>query len=260
MSHDYYSPFEIVKLDRFSDEMIKVSRNLVIKMNISLARSAKDSRYFFYREYEYMIGRVKRVSIKRVFDYFLSIEETVKGENGNKAYVRINQSDYYPFWNMINTAKEWFTAHKFRGLYGKKGDAMSIMASPVPSFELPGLPMKTTLRIWPTVINNGYSLKQGISLEIDNGEYISKHDIPIEGVFALWTMFPPQYSLYHEANTMLASLDIPLGTNRVNMNDKSDSDTLPSYSEELEYVQNSNGLIKGRTIGGTKPTLEDLEG
>ena len=64
---------------------------------------------FKSKEFEYTINGHARTSIKRGFDYYLSIESLTKNANGDRAFVRIGVTEYYSFMKAIMDVMDWFT-------------------------------------------------------------------------------------------------------------------------------------------------------
>ena len=43
---DFYEPFEVIKFEKFCDDIVHMGRGLIIRINVNLARAYNDNRYF----------------------------------------------------------------------------------------------------------------------------------------------------------------------------------------------------------------------
>lgn len=253
-NNNYYEPFQLIKIEKISDDIFHMGRNLMIRICSNLAKSVNGNRYFFYKEYEYEIGDVSKVSIKRGFDYYLSIEEVTKPKDGrNKIFIRIGPSEFYGFIDLIQEAMKWFTSVKYKQLYAKKGGELVFGTSTIPSKTLSGLPLNMSITFAPHIIDNGKEFKPAVKIIIDNGIDIADFYMSVDNLFGIYGALV-NYNMFISAQIMVSSLGIQLGTNRINMNHESKSNQLPT---SLESVKQDTGGINGRVIGGDK--LENLE-
>lgn len=244
----YYEPFQIIKFEKISDGIINIGRNLEIRICANLAKNYNGTRYFFYKEYEYFLNGSKHVSVKRGFDYYISIEETVKPKERDKVFIRIGPSEYYGFMRIIQGAMEWFTNKKYQKLYARNGAELVFTTSSIPTEVLSNLPMGITITLSPDIMDNGKEFKPSIHMLVETkGEMIDFY-FTVDNLFGIYGALV-NYNMFMSAQTMVSSLGIPLGTNRVDLQDDSNSNPLP----QTIPTQNS---INGRVIG--KPKLDDL--
>lgn len=247
----YYDPFEIIQLEKISDHITNIGRRFDVKINVSLARSVNDNRYCFYTEYEYSINGYKRTSIKRGFDYYLSIESVGKTTDGNKIFVRIGTADFYAFMRALEEVTSWFTDKRWSKSFAtKNGNLILTTDRPSPRY-ITGLPMDKIIGFDLIVIND-YTVQPGVRVMI--GDESTYADVTVDTIFGLYGALM-NFNMFMSAQTMLASLNIPLGTNRVNLVQSSTSNKLPTEAEKM--VMPSTSGINGRKIG--KPTIQDLE-
>lgn len=252
---NFYEPFEIIKFEKFSDDIIHVGRGLILRINVALAKSFNDNRYFFYKEYEYTLQGYKRVSIKRGFDYYISLEEVLKPKDRYKFFIRIGLSDFYILKQRIDEMIQWFTSNKYSKLFAKNNNEMVLGMTNVPRIGLQDLPSGVSLMFNPVVIGVGNSQMPGIAIELDNGKDAVDYTMTVDQLFALKTALDG-FNPFISAQIMVASMGIPLGTNRVDLDDAANNHQLPALNEE-EKVKKANTSIEGRLIGGVKK-LEDL--
>ena len=138
------SPFEILKVDKISDDIYSLGPNVLLKFNVSLSRSSNGKRYHFYKEFEYpsSFDNIKSlVTIKRSFDFYLSIENMQKDNNGNKLFIRIGAQEYMLFKKALEQAISWFTDPKYNNLFATNRGKLVIMP-PIPEFRISNLPMR----------------------------------------------------------------------------------------------------------------------
>ena len=245
----YYNPFELIKLERISDIITHIGKNYVIRINVSLSKSSNDNKYLFYTEYEYNINGYRGVSIKRGFDYYISIESITKLTNGDKVFIRIGLAEYYIFIKAIEEVISWFTDKKWARAFVKK-DGRIIMTSDRPNPKsIRGLPMNKSIT-FDLIVVEGYTSQPGVRIVFDENHYT---DVSADTIFSIYSAFY-NFNMFMSAQTMVASLGIPLGTNRVDLSDIAKSNLLPSHPESVPKASS----IEGRTIGG-KTTLKDLE-
>ena len=252
---NYYEPFEIIRFEKISDDVTHMGKNLVIKINANLAKSYNGNRYFFYKEYEYAIGSYRRVSVKRGFDYYLSIESSSKPKDKDKLFIRIGTGEFYGFMKTLEGVIEWFTSAKYKKLFAKSKGELLITESVVPTKELSGLPMGITMTFNPTVIDTGYEFKPGVHLLVDTGKEYYDYEITVDTLFSVYGALM-NYNMFMSAQIMVSSLGIPLGTNHIDLEDSNRSNPLPSINEEEKIPRNN--AVEGRKIGGPSK-IEDLE-
>ena len=106
MAQELIEPMEFFKIDKVSDDVYAIGPNVILKFNVSLSKTSQGKRYHFHKEYEYPSKDIKNqnlVTIKRSFDYYLSIENMQKDSNGNKLFIRIGPQEYMLFKKISNT-------------------------------------------------------------------------------------------------------------------------------------------------------------
>lgn len=253
MNDKYYEPIQLIKCEKISDDIFHMGRCLMIRISVNLAKTVNGSRYFFYKEYEYQLNKAKKVSIKRGFDYYISIEEVVKPKNRDKVFIRIGPSEYYGFMNLIQEAMKWFSGSKYSKLYAKKGAELVFASPTIPSKTLSGLPMGISITLAPDIMDTGKEFKPSVKIIIDTGkEYVDQY-MTVDNLFGIYGALV-NYNMFMSAQTMVASLGIPLGTNRFDLSGDSNNNTLPDHLPEEPKVRDSS--INGRVIGKTIESLE----
>ena len=252
---NYYSPIELIKHEKKSDDVVQMGRNYVFKINATLAKVNNEKKYTFYKEFEYNINGHVGVSIKRGFDYYLSIESLIKNENGNKAFVRIGTGEFYALMEALKEVISWFTDKRWKKVFVKKDNTL-IMTSDRPATRyIYGLPQNKFLA-FELIVVDGYIPQPGVRVTVGSEEFYT--DITTDVVFQVYGALM-NYNMFMSAQIMVSSLGIPLGTNHINLNDNTKSlNIVPNEAPKAEAPPKVSS-IEGRRIGGAK-TLSDLEG
>lgn len=224
----------------------------MIRICANLAKVNNGTRYYFYKEYEYNINHYQKVSVKRGFDYYISIEEVVKPLNGrNKIFIRIGPPEYLGFFDLFKEATKWFSGNK--KIYAKKGGELIFATPTIPSKCLSGLPLGISLTLAPAILDNNKEQKPGVQIIVDTGKEIVDFYMTVDNLFGIYGALT-NYNMFMSAQIMVSSLSIPLGTNRIDLSDADKSNELP----QPEPVKRDNSAINGRVIGGVK-SISDLE-
>lgn len=257
-SKELYEPIEFVRYEKISDDVISMGRNAVLKFNVNLARYPvnKGDRYFYYKEYAYPNKNGSQsVTIKRTYDYYLTIENYSKQNDAEKAYIRINVGEFILLQRAIDICISWFTDRKYERLFVRSNKGLT-MTSPIPSHKIHGLSMNKWIYFEPFIIDRFNSQEPGVRMTLSDDSNVS--DITIENLMGIQHVLNG-FNMFMAAQNMLASLTPPIGTNRYVIDDG----TAANYKIEKENQATNPPILKtsgiiGRKIGGNK-TLEDLE-
>ena len=149
-------PMEFFKIDKVSDDMYVIGPNVLLRFNVNLAKVSNGKRYHYYKEFEYSAKNIQDVStlvtIKRSFDYYLSIENAQRDDNGNKVFIRIGVQEYILFRKVLEDAVSWFTDAKYKYLFVNNKGKLT-MTSPIPEAVVSNLPQHKYIQIIPTIID-----------------------------------------------------------------------------------------------------------
>ena len=157
MAQELIEPMEFFKIDKVSDDVYAIGPNVILKFNVSLSKTSQGKRYHFHKEYEYPSKDIKNqnlVTIKRSFDYYLSIENMQKDSNGNKLFIRIGPQEYMLFKKGLEEAISWFTDSKYAKLFARDKGKL-VLVSPIPEFKIPNLPLRNYIEFTPIIIERG---------------------------------------------------------------------------------------------------------
>ena len=255
MERELIQPIEYLKFDKISDDVYAIGPNFILRFNVSLSKTVNDKRYHFHKEYEYSTkrGSESLVTLKRSFDYYLSIENIQKDSNGNKLFIRIGPQEQMIFKKGLEEAISWFTDKKYSKLYAKdKGNL--IMLAPIPEFRINNLPMQKYILLTPTIIDKGIAnadKEPGIRMEFGDNCIV---EISIDRMMGLYYIISC-FNMYQSAITLINYIGRPeFGTNRIVMENQK------TFSNS-EYISGGTG-IEGRFVTpvGIKNNMESLEG
>lgn len=147
------SPVMFEQYEKISDDLIYLGTNVVLKFTTALSKySDKYGRTSFHKEYEYdsNVSDIPLVSIKRSYDYYISIENIKAIESGYKEFIRIGISEILLLRQSLNMALAWFSDSAYDGLFAKKNDSLLITKDVVPII-VENLPMQKYIRFEPTI-------------------------------------------------------------------------------------------------------------
>lgn len=252
MKSDLIEPMEFLKVDKISDEVYAIGPNVVLKFNVSLSKISNGKRYHFHKEYEYpskgLSDQPTLVTIKRSFDYYLSIENSQKDLNGNKVFIRIGAQEYMIFKKGLEEAIAWFTDKKYSNLFVTNNGKLTI-AAPIPEFRIANLPMQKYIEFLPIIIDRGVASTDktpGIRIILsDQSSYI---DITLDRLMGLYYIISC-FNMYEAALSMVNYLQRPeFGTGRFSMDS--------SYKSRVDDQPRRYSASEGRFISPTISTLE----
>lgn len=245
---ELYEPIEFIKVDKISDDVYAIGPNVILKFNVSLSKVSNGKRYHYHKEYEYpskFQDCPSFVTIKRSYDYYLSIENMQKDENGNKVFIRIGAQEYMLFKKGLEEAISWFTDSKYSNLFVRDRGKL-IITSPSPEFVIRNLPMNKYIQFLPIILNKGISnddKEPGIRIFLgDNNSYV---DINLDRLMGLYYTISC-FNMYQSAAIMVNYLERPdFGTNRYVMEPMQ-----TGYRDKILSEQPKNGAdcVNNRTV------------
>jgi len=241
-----YDPIEFYRYEKSSDDILNLGKNAILKFNVGLAKNVNNTRYFFYKEFQYEgKNSYPSVVIKRSFDYYMSIENLAKQPGRDKAFIRIGVREFTLFEKAIEVLVSWFTDKKYSKLFVNAGNGKISMTAPIPTHRIDGLPMDKWLLFEPIIIDGLDFQEPGVRLTLsEEGNY---SDLTIDTIFGLQHILR-NMNMFTTAQIMLASMPAPIGLNRVNLGDGTSS----TYSKHINKEYDKTSSINGRRIGGNK--------
>jgi len=225
--------------EKITDDLYYMGSNIVVKFNVSLARKREDgSRNTFHHEFEYAMNKYSNpknlVTIKRQFEYYLSIEN-VKAIDNQKEYIYIGVQDFIQFKQKIIESTKWFTSAQFENLFARKDDKI-IMLGKVEPIDISFNRGNKSIRVEPIILNYEDKTLTGVRFylcSLDN--YV---DIDVDRYMG-FVYLVSSLNMFQSAQIMLNYIGRPEdGTNRMSFNNESERD----FAEEGVYCK-TNRLV-----------------
>ena len=239
----------IMKYEKISDDLCILGVNTILRFNVSLAnKNQEGKKRLFHSEFEYRsdkyIDMNSACSIRRTFDYFLSIENMRNTDQGIKEFIMIRIQDILYVREQFQLATRWFRDAKYENLFANSKGKL-VMLGRVEPIKILGLAMGKSLMIEPIVINyDETNQTTGVRLYLSSLEnYVDMSVDKFMGMVYLLSSI----NMYESAQILLNYLQRPeLGTNSFNMNNR------PDDYEADGYIEDKNGKNITRKINNSK--------
>jgi len=133
-----YSSYE-----KMTDDLYWISSNLLLRFNVILAHYDKEgNRVGFHKEFKYPTNKTSYgylKSIRRDFDFYLSIENFYRRNGEDRIFIPINVQDIISVRMALQVVFSWYNDKQYEGLYVTKNGKL-MMTSPAPSYiiQMPG--------------------------------------------------------------------------------------------------------------------------
>ena len=251
-------PMEFIKYDKICDDVFTIGPNTVLRFNVTLSKITNEGkRYHFYKEFEYSSrANTPLVTIKRTYDYYLSIENVVKNKlTDEKAFIRIGPTEYCIFRKQLEEACSWFTDKKWKHLFSRiKGKL--ILMNPIPDSCQAGYPQGKFLSFSPTIINHAeVNEKMEPGVELALGNYQNTVTMNFDRLLGLYYTIQC-FNMYVAAQNLIGYLGCPYGYSRINMTSYGGG-TPERVIPGEEFIGNIDG-VTNRLIGNNK-NISSLE-
>ena len=196
----------------------------VLKFCVDLGRKDKDNkRVHFHKEYRYETNKYincnKLVTLRRSFDFYLTLERYKNNDSYEKHYIQIRAQNMIPLKMILDEAQKWFYDKDYVNLFGRDTDGrihiMQNLASRLPI----ELPMGNFLVLEPIVFTN-YNTdedERGVRMTLGKGDkYI---DMSINK-FLEFKYLIENLNMYESAQILINYIpQIPCGTNTFEFTD-----------------------------------------
>lgn len=239
----------IIKYEKITDDLYILGVNSILRFNVSLANKNQDGKKrLFHSEFEYRSDKYIDInsacSIRRTFDYFLSIENMRNTEQGVKEFIMIRIQDILYVREQFELATKWFRDAKYQNLFANSKGKL-VMLGKVEPIKILGLAMGKSIMLEPIVISYDESNQTtGVRLYLSSlDNYV---DMSVDKFMGLVYLLS-SINMYESAQILLNYLQRPeLGTNNFNMNNR------PDDYEADGYVEDSRGKNVTRKINDSK--------
>lgn len=205
------SPFN--KYDKIVDDITLLGYNVILRFNVILSKPLKDGkRYHFHQEYEYdsnkYIDNNRLVTLRRNFDYYLSIENIRENENGIKEFIQIRPKDMIGLLANLHRVSEWFNMNDVFA-YNKENKLILYKhQNPIIIY----LSMDKYIKFEPIIVKYTNIEKIGVRLYLSSEEHYADIDVD---KFMEFMYFMNTFNMYQSAQLMINYLGMPdYGTNR----------------------------------------------
>lgn len=201
------------------DVVMPLCTSAFLKMNVSLQYlDANNMSHSYHQEFNtYDADGRFRSSIRRTYDYYLSIETF--GKQMDREFIRIGLSELYRLRMIMPHILEWFTSPEFVGLFAYNQNHELYIDKQVDSIMVDNLPMGKFISFEPVVINFNSKSVEGVRMYLNSDNtYI---DIPYEMKFIGFADIILHFDLYLAAQNMLNYFGRPeFGTNSITIGNK----------------------------------------
>lgn len=236
------------KYEKITDDLLLLSPNIILKFTVGLTNySDRFGRQSYHKEFEYSSAKSKSnvISIKRSFDFYLSLENTKSGDN--KEFIRIGVSDIYGFRHIIKKASEWYTSKEYSNLFARKNNRL-IITRRIDPLILDHLPMGKYIKLEPIIVTNINTDEDYIALRMYLSSEDNYGDISVNKLMGLMYILDT-INMYESAQLLLNYIQRPeFGSNIYSLNSE--------YSEE----EPESKLQTGRKIDKNISFFDKMKG
>ena len=246
------NPFEHYdQYERIYDIIMYLGFNTILKFNVDLAHySDKSNREMFHKEFEYMNKQTNMpvISIRRDYNFYLSIENVKMINNIERQIVRIGIEEITLLKHILHQAAKWFTNAEYKDLYAIHNGQL-IMTRKVTPVGINNLPYNKYIEFEPAIYIANEEAIPGVRMTLsDNANFT---DMPLNR-FMGFKYIIDTFNMYQSAQNMINYIARP-----------EPGHNLSSYVDGTNYTRYGRENItgpKGRTVAcQTKdPTLNDL--
>lgn len=213
-----------IDYEKITDDLCQLGYNAILRFNVSLASKLQDgTRRHFHSEFSYRGDKYTNQnisrSIRRHFDYFLSIENTKMNDNGVKEFIMIRIQDILYVREQFEKAVKWFRGEEFSNLFARSKDKL-VMLGKVEPISILGLSMDKSLLLEPVILTYEDHQTTGIRLYLASKDnYVDMTVDKFMGVVYLLSSI----NMYESAQLLLNYLQRPeLGTGVFTFNKNQD--------------------------------------
>lgn len=222
--------------DKISDDVFYIGVKTVLRFNVSLSRKNTETmvRYPFHKEYRYpsQYSKDPLVTIKRSFDYYLTLEKT-----DSSISIMIRPNDMILLQSILASVAQWFSDGTFG--YSAKSKELKIIKKNKP-LVISELALDKYIQFDPVVIvwEQTGQQNQGVRITLsDPNEYV---DISIDRFYGLLYTINT-FNMYQSAQNLLNYIQRP--EYGYNLTEFDNNEFLTEPEDKLE------GAKAKRTIG-----------
>lgn len=215
--------------EKISDDIMYLGTNTILRMNVILAKKLDDGRrYPYHKEYMYetnkYIDTKNILTLRRGFDYYLSIENIKSLYNTEKEFIMIRVQDMIFIRQQLKIVYKWFVSDNCNVF--AISDNKLIILDKVQPIVICGLASQKYISFEPTIIQyDDDNMIQGIRVHLSSdNNYV---DMTIDR-FMGFLYIINTINLYESAQLILNYIGRPdFGTNMI---DYTKSDTSENFT------------------------------
>lgn len=233
----YVTPitYEHKQYDKLTDDLCYLGNNTVLRMNVSLSKySDIYGRMHYHKEYQYRSkSNEPLITMRRSFEYYLTIENLKQTDIGEKQYIKIGVNDILLLRSTLKNVIRWFTDKEFENLFVRSNGKIIMYGRPEPLI-ITGLQMQKSLIFEPIVIDFNGEYDTGVRMYLSStSNYVDMRLNSFMGfVYLIDTI-----NLYESAQILINYLQRPeFGTNLYSFN--SDRDIVEETEPEPIIKEN----------------------
>ena len=210
--------------EKLQDDIYYIGGGIYLRLNVVLAKKDKDgNRRFFVSNYRYSskyVDKGKLITMRRSFDYYLTIECT--SDNTQNIIIRVQNMILLKA--KIKEVTKWFSDSNVFGIRNNK-----LVISKKVSVMIDGFPMEKFITLEPVIINYDDSSVQrpGVRFMVNNMIFT---DMAIENFYGLAYLIDT-LNLYQSAQILTSSIGVIENPRTMEFNDE----------EEIVEEPNVNG-------------------
>lgn len=165
-------PISYDSYEKLVDDVYYIGSNIILRMNVSLAKKLDDGRrYFYHSEFMYNTNKYidtnKIITMRRSFDYYLTIENIKEPFEGEKQSIMIRPQDMLHIRRKLHMTYRWFTDDEFKELYAYSKDKL-VMLGKVNPIVIEGFPLNKKIIIEPIVIDYDNITYEGVRFYLND--------------------------------------------------------------------------------------------
>ena len=236
---------QVVTFDQYnkiSDDILYIGECMVMRFNVALTRKDKyGERQTYHKEFEYGPKYDRRNSIRRSYDFYISIENFKPSEQGYRDTVRITMADMYHLRSTLTMIFRWYFDKAYANMYMQKGADLVLMNRP-DRIELPVSSFDKKITFEASIYIDKLGIKHpGLRIYLNNENNFT--DMPVDTFLAM-KYFIDNLNMYESAQSMINYMGRPeFGTNSFALPDE--EDVIMQQEKDIDYKE-------GRQIPGTK--------
>lgn len=121
--------------EKITDDVYDIGFNVKLRFNVALAKKQSDgTRYHYHQEYKYSTNKYidtnSVITMRRSFDFYLSIENLKEIDNIPKEFIMIRVQDIINVQNQFRNAANWFNGDIYPNLFAYENNKLRMLGKP----------------------------------------------------------------------------------------------------------------------------------